>query len=471
MAISTNINTNIDDFKNRLNCEQNFDIVYRSLTICNRLSCLFFVDGFAKDGVMSKIITSFYAVTDENQMKDAHTFSKAAVPYGEVGLSHDPDAILTAILSGQSALFIDGFDQAILIDARTYPQRSTSEPDKDKVFRGSRDGFVETLVLNTALIRRRIRTPDLCVQHMAVGSESKTDVAVCYIRGKVDEQLLSKIVTKLKEAKVTALTMNQESISELLIRKKWYNPLPKFKFTERPDTTAAQLLEGDIAIVVDNSPSVLIVPSTIFHIMEEANDYYFPPLTGTYLRLTRMIIMILTLILTPTWILLTQFPDVLPDWLSFILVTDEIKVPLLLQLLILEISIDGMKLASLNTPNTLTTSLSIIGAIIVGDYAVKSGWFNPQALLYTAFVTLANYSQPGFELGYALKFMRIFLLILTGAFNIWGYSIGLVLIFILLVANKTMSGRCYLYPLIPFDWKVLKRHIFRAQLDSKNDSK
>ena len=214
---------------------------------------------------------------------------------------------------------------------------------------------------------------------------------------------------------------------------------------------------------------MLIVPSTIFHIMEEANDYYFPPLTGTYLRLTRMVIMVLTLLLTPTWILLVQFPEVLPDWLSFILVTDEIKVPLLLQLLILEFAIDGMKLASLNTPNTLTTSLSIIGAIIVGDYAVQSGWFNAQALLYTAFVTLANYSQPGFELGYALKFMRLFLLVLTGAFNIWGYSIGLVLIFIMLVANKTMSGRCYLYPLIPFDWKVLKRHIFRAQLDSENN--
>lgn len=469
MAISTNIFTNIDEFKGRLNCDKNFDIVYRTLTICNRTCALFFVDGFAKDGVMSRIITSFYAIKDENQMKDAHTFSKAAVPYGEVAILHDPDAIITAILSGQSALFVDGFDQAVLIDARTYPQRSTSEPDKDKVFRGSRDGFVETLVLNTALIRRRIRTPDLCVQHISVGSDSKTDLAICYIDGRVDTKLLDKVMSKLQDAKVSALTMNQESVSELLIRKKWYNPFPKFKFTERPDTTAAQLLEGDIAIVVDNSPSVLIVPSTIFHIMEEANDYYFPPLTGTYLRLTRMVIMVLTLLLTPTWILLVQFPEVLPDWLSFILVTDEIKVPLLLQLLILEFAIDGMKLASLNTPNTLTTSLSIIGAIIVGDYAVQSGWFNAQALLYTAFVTLANYSQPGFELGYALKFMRLFLLVLTGAFNIWGYSIGLVLIFIMLVANKTMSGRCYLYPLIPFDWKVLKRHIFRAQLDSENN--
>ena len=193
--------------------------------------------------------------------------SKSGIAYGEVDLEDQEEAIITAILSGQTALFVDGFDRAILIDVRTYPQRDSSEPDKDKVFRGSRDGFVETLVLNTALIRRRIRDPRLIVRHISVGKQSKTDVALCYMEDSVDPKLLKKILSRLEQVKVDALTMNQESMAEILVHRKWYNPLPKFKFTERPDTTAAHILEGEIAVVVDNSPAVLLIPSTIFSIM------------------------------------------------------------------------------------------------------------------------------------------------------------------------------------------------------------
>lgn len=466
MPVDTNINKTVEHYKKVLNTKQNFDIVYRTIQICSKTAAIFFVDGFAKDEQLSKILDTFYRVTDPALLKDAHTFSKSCISYGEVTLLSEEESIIVLLLAGQTALFVDGFDQAIMIDARTYPQRSTSEPDKDKVFRGSRDGFVETLVLNTALIRRRIRDTKLCVTHMEVGTESHTDIAVCYMSDRVDKKLLKLITDKLKNTTVKSLTMNQESVAELLVHRKWFNPFPKFKFTERPDTTAAQILEGDIAIVIDNSPSVLLLPSSIFSIMEEANDYYFPPLTGTYLKLTRAVVMIATVLLTPLWLLANQYPEFVPGWLQFILVTDEIQVPILAQLLILEFAIDGMKIASLNTPNMLTTSLSILAAIIVGDYAVQSGWFTPQALVYTAFVTLANYSQPGYELGYALKFMRLFLLILTGAFRIWGFAAGVIFMVILLLCSRTLSGKCYLYPLIPFNWKLIKRHLFRVSLNA-----
>lgn len=476
MSIDTNINKTIERYKKALNADINFDIVYRTITICNKTAAIFFVDGFCKDAQLGKILDTLYRITDSNLIKDAHTLSKSSISYGEVDLQDDEQAIITAILSGQTALFVDGFDRAILIDARTYPQRSSSEPDKDKVFRGSRDGFVETLVLNTALIRRRIRDPKLVIRHISVGSKSKTDVAVCYMNDVVDKKVLKKILNRLETVKVDALTMNQESMAEVLVHRKWYNPLPKFKYTERPDTTAAHILEGDIAVVVDNSPAVLLIPSTVFSIMEEANDYYFPPLIGSYLKITRALVMILTVVITPTWLLFNQYPDATPQWLQFVLVTDQTNVPLLLQVLILEFAIDGMKLASLNTPNMLTTSLSVLAAIIVGDYAVQSGWFTAQALLYTAFVALANFSQPGYELGYSLKFMRIFILIMTGLFGlfglgVWGYIIGIVGVVSLLLFSKTVSGRRYLYPLIPFDWKVLKRQLFRSSLLGKEDSK
>ena len=295
-------------------------------------------------------------------------------------------------------------------------------------------------------------------------------MALCYIKGRADDSLLNNIKKKLKNTSVESLTMNQESIAELLQPKQWRNPLPKFKFTERPDATAAHVLEGDIAIIVDNSPAVLIVPITIFSIMEEANDFYFPPVIGTYLKLTRALVMILTIFITPLWLLVIQNPQIVPEGLSFILTTDDTQVPLVIQLLILEIAIDGLNLASLNTPNMLVSSLSILAAIIVGDYAVESGWFSSQALLYTAFVSLSCFAQPGYELGYALKFMRMFLLILTGIFGLVGFIIGCVIATIIVLRTKTLSGKSYLYPLIPFDWKKFKHHLYRASLSEKQNN-
>lgn len=167
--------------------------------------------------------------------------------------------------------------------------------------------------------------------------------------------------------------------------------------------------------------------------MEEADDYYFPPLTGTYLRVSRMVISFLTLFLTPVWLLFMQNPDWIPSWLEFIRLSDEIHVALIFQLLILEFAIDGLRLAAVNTPSMLTTPLSVIAGIVLGEYSVKSGWFNSETMLYMAFVTVANYSQASYELGYALKFMRVFLLIITAFFNLWGFVLGTVLCFLALV--------------------------------------
>lgn len=266
---------------------------------------------------------------------------------------------------------------------------------------------------------------------------------------------------RIAQARVDALTMNQESLAELLVRKRWYNPFPKFKFTERPDAAAAQILEGDVVVLVDNSPAAIILPTTLFDVMEEANDYYFPPITGSYLRLVRFFTTFLTTFLTPVWLLLIQEPERVPGWLEFILMEEPAQVPPLLQLLILELAIDGLKLAALNTPNILTTSFSMIGAIILGDFAVQSGWFSAEVMLYMAVVAIANYNQPNLELGYALKFMRLILLVATGLLGLWGFVGGAALLFLVLVSNRTISGQCYLYPLVPFNGGELKKKLLR----------
>ena len=253
----------------------------------------------------------------------------------------------------------------------------------------------------------------------------------------------------------------------MLYKGKWINPFPKFKYTERPDAAAASLLDGKVLILIDNAPSAMILPATLLDIMEEADDYYFPPITGSYLRISRLIIAILTLFLTPLWLLLLEHPQWIPAGMEFIQVEGTIHIPVIWQLLFLEFAIDGLKLAAINTPNTLSTPLSVIAGIVVGEFAVQSGWFNSEAMLYMAFVAIANYTQSNFELGYALKFMRLMLLILTELFALPGFIAGILAVCFFIASNKTVSGNSYLYPLFPFSGRQLKRRVLKEQTREK----
>ena len=447
--------------------ETNFDIIHRVIRLGDTDACMYLIDGFCKDELMQKILQYLMELKAEDFPKDAHEMSKIAIPYVEVDLDDTWEKILGALLSGVFVLLLDGYEKAVLIDARTYPTRGVEEPDKDKVLRGSKDGFVETVVFNTALIRRRIRSTDLHMEMLNAGENSRTDIVLCYMESRVDPKLLTQIRERIRSIQVDALAMNQESLAECLYQRKWYNPFPKFKYTERPDTAAAQVLEGNLVILVDNSPSAMILPSSVFDIIEEADDYYFPPVTGTYLRLSRMLISLLSMLLTPTWLMLMQNTELIPHWLRFIRLSDPCNIPLIWQLLILEFAIDGLRLAAVNTPNMLTTPLSVIAGIVLGEYAVESGWFNSETMLYMAFVTIANYSQASFELGYAMKFMRIIILICTAIFNIWGFVIGIIFSFCAIIFNRTIAGKSYIYPLIPFHLNELKKRFLRGRLPHK----
>lgn len=464
--IMTCLADNMAYFQEKLNIQKSFDIICRMTMVADHKACFYFIDGFVKDELMEKLIEFFYSITPEDLPEDSAGLSRDAMPYVEVELLDGREEIEANILSGVLCLFIDGYDKCFAIDCRTYPMRSVAEPEKDKVLRGSKDGFVETVVFNTALIRRRIRDPHLVMEMQQAGSCSKTDIVLCYMEDRVDRAFLEEIRNRIQNLQVEALTMNQESLVECLYRRKWFNPFPKVKYTERPDATAASVLEGKIAILVDNSPAAIILPVSIFDIVEEADDFYFPPITGTYLRLNRLFIAILTLLLTPGWILLMQNPEWIPPAFDFIKVEGDIHIPLLFQLLILELGIDGLKLAAINTPNMLTTPLSVIAAIVMGEFAVKSGWFNSETMLYMAFVAVANYTQASYELGYALKFMRIILLVLTAAFNLYGFAAGILLTLLAISCNRTISGKSYLYPLIPFNEKQFARRIFRKRIKS-----
>ena len=443
-AVSKSVEENMNYLSTILPVKESFDIIQREMYIGGRKSSFYFIDGFSKDEAMLKIMDSFFHIQEADMPEDATGFAQKCVPYVEVDILGDFSDILKNMLSGVTCLFIDGYGACVAIDCRTYPARSVEEPDKDKSLRGSRDGFVETIVFNTAMMRRRIRDEHLVMEMKEVGKTTRTDVALCYMSDRVDQELLVNVRNRLEDVKSGDLRMSQQSLAEALYKRKWYNPFPKYKFTERPDTAVACLLEGKVILLVDNSPSALILPTSIFDMIEEANDYYFPPVTGIYLKVSRAIITILTVFLVPVFLLYIQNPQWIPEMLQFIAIQDAINIPIIFQILILELAIDGLRLAALNTPSMLSTPLSVIAGIVMGEFSVKSGWFNSEVMLYMAFVSVANYTQPNFELGYALKFMRLLLLVLTALFNLTGFVLGCVVVIICICVNKTLSGRNYL---------------------------
>lgn len=439
-----------------------YDLLKRKITIGDKNAVLYFINGFCDEDVMEKVIEVLTSVKSEDIPNDKENFITNIIPYIETSDESNEYNIITAILSGIVCLIVDGYESVFLIDAREYPARGVEEPEKYKVLRGSRDGFVETLVYNTALIRRRIRSPEYRCEITQIGECSRTDVAICYIEGRVDKEALNLIKDKLANAKIDALAMNQESLAECIYKGSWINPFPKFRYTERPDTVAASVINGQIAVLVDNSPAAMLLPTTVFDAIEEADDYYFSPLTGTYLRLARAFITIISILLTPLYLLYAVQPELLPNWLIFTKVSDELNIPIIWQLLMLEIGVDGLKLAAINTPNMLNTPLSLIAAIIIGEFTITTGWFVPQTLLYMAVVAIANFTHENYEFAYAIKFLRIILLILTAIFGLYGFIGGVIFTAVVIGMNKTITNTSYIYPLIPFDLKKFCRQFFRT---------
>ncbi|MBQ9802803.1 MAG: spore germination protein [Clostridia bacterium] len=457
---------NVALFERTLRVQENFDIIKKVLRIGEDEVTLFYIDGLIKDGAMQKLF--IYLLSLKQLPPTATDFLEKNMPYVECDVTSDVKLLQQMVLSGATALFGSTFGaEGMVIDARTYPARETAEPENDRVMRGPRDGFVETLVFNTALIRRRIRDTALTMHYTTMGKASKSDIVICYMKDRADPKLVRHVKDKISSIKTDALTMGHESLAETLIKSRWYNPFPKIRYTERPDVASAHLLEGSVIVLLDNSPAAMILPTAIFDFLQESSDFYLPPLTGTYLRFVRHAVLWLTLFMTPLWFLGVLNPEMVPEWLAFALPEERGKLPIYLQLLLTEFVIDGLRMASMNTPDMLANSLSVVGGLILGDFAVGVGWLIPEVILYMAFVAIANFTQTSFELGYALKFMRILLLTLIAFFNIWGFVIGVLLILLLILSNKTVNGtHSYLYPLIPFDLKALLSLFVRRKKQS-----
>jgi stage V sporulation protein AF len=466
VKLTKDIKQNRKILKQRLPIEKSFDVIGRELIIGEREAYLVFIDGFTKDDIMLWILEILQSLKEEDISTDAiSTLMKNKIGYIEVGNFSDIKQMESSVLAGAVALIIDGEDEGIIIDAREYPVRGPEEPDLEKVTRGSRDGMVETIIFNTALIRRRLRDPNLIYEIKSVGQRSQTDVVIAYIKDLVDDKLLKEIKDRIDRIDVGALIMAEKTLEELLIKKHWYNPLPQAKFTERPDVVAAHLMEGHIAILVDTSPSVMILPVTMFHFTQHAEDYYQNITVGTYIRWVRFLGMLSAFIVLPLWLLLVNNKEYIPQFLQFLGPKETSNIPLFVQFILLELGLDLLRISSIHTPNSLSTSLGIIGGLMLSEFAVKVGLFVPETVLYMALAGIGTFATPSVEFAMAIRIFRLVLVILTGLFNIYGFVVAVVIIFIITYTTSSFkNGKKYTWPLLPFEWKPLSHILFRKPI-------
>lgn len=473
MKLSKILEVNIKQAKNIFPIGLSFDLITREIFLGETKGYWIGINGFCKTEILQRIFSDLQnpTYTQNSRIEDISLFLSAKIGYAQASLVDDWDEIVRNVLSGPSVLLIDGFEQAILLDVRTYPTRGIDEPDTEKVTRGARDGFVETMLFNTNLIRRRVRSPGLTFEIRTVGTESKTDVAVAYMRGDVNASLLRTIMETLENLKVTSLTMGSKSLEELLVKKRWYNPLPSIFMTERPDVACSYLMEGHILIIVDNSPAVLVLPCTIFQFTQSPEDYYKSPVVGSYFRTVRFCCILISLLLMPVFLLITAYyPELTDEW--HLLHTENLTPQaLVFYVLAVEFSLDLFKYSAALSSSRFSGSLSIVGGLIIGDIAVRLNWASMEVLFYAAITLLTSLSLSSIEFGDGIRIYRFFLIFTTGLLGLWGFLGGLALVFCSILTTPTFQGMSYFWPLYPFHWNALKTLLVRFPTSAAQPSR
>jgi len=463
-AIHKKLERNIAYLQERLDLgKENFDLILKEMVVGGKKAAVLFVDGLSNNEVSVFVIRSLLGATREQIATGTiEKLMKEIIPFGETSPVEDLEEAIRQVLAGLMLLLVDGEQIGLLLDTRQYPARSPEEPDIEKITRGSRDGFVETMVFNIALIRRRIRDPQLRCEIINVGQRSVTDIAVMYMKDIANPQIVENIRARLTSINIDALPMAEKTVEEFITHTFW-NPFPVVRYTERPDVAANHLVEGHVIIVVDTSPSVMIVPVTFFHLLQHAEEFRQNPIIGTYVRWVRLIGIFISFMLIPVWLLVATEPRYLPEALKFIGPEEKTSIPIYLQFIFAHFGLDLVRMASIHTPSPFATALGLVGALLIGQIAVEVGFFVPEVLLYTGLVALGIFATPSWELSMANRVVLLLLILSTGIFGLPGLLGGLAVL-VLRIGTTRSFGFPYLWPLIPFNAKALLSIVVRRPI-------
>jgi stage V sporulation protein AF len=465
--LSHDFDENVQYMKKQLGVDISFDCIHLDLEYAGRRMALFMVDGFVKDDILHYLMKLLADLEPEQLDPDPLLrLMKTYIPYVEISKSDDLNQGIDWVLSGPTVLIVEGVPEIIQIDARTYPVRGPEEPDVERVVRGARDGFVETIIFNTALTRRRVRDRSLRMEYMSIGRRSKTDICISYIEDIADPHIVGRIKDSLKMIDTDGLPMGEKTVEEFICGRH-LNPYPLVRYTERPDTAAVHLFEGHVLVFVDGSPSVLITPTTFWHHLQHAEEYRQKPIVGAYLRFVRFLAVWISIFLLPLWYLFSVQKELLPINLSFIGPEEIGVVPLFLQFIIIELGMDMLRMATIHTPTSVSTGLGLVSAIVIGQVAIEVGLFVNEVVLYIAVAAIGTFATPTYELSLANRLLRLSLLALTALLGVPGYMAGFTLAILFFVSFKSFHIP-YLWPFIPFNYKAIRDVIFRIPMPLKN---
>lgn len=465
MKLTKDLNYNEEQFDQLLGIKNVFDIGKKELTICGMRNLLYSATFLVNAEEVTQILLNFFQTNYEYNDETYFNYIYQNLSCINVSASNNFDELVNAIFNGLVVFLINNSDKAIIIDLRKYPQRGLSEPDMEKVVRGSKEGFCENIAVNIGLIRRRIKTNDLVIQKREIGTYSKTLVSIIYLKEKVNQKALNECIKRLDQINVQELTMTDKALEELLTTRP-FSIYPMVRYTERPDTLVAHLYQGQFAILVDTSPSVMLGPTTFFDHLQAPEEYRQTPLSGTYLKLLRMIGIFVSFLLVPLWLCFVNQIDLNIPILNQVLTLEFSKANILFQVLMAEITIEMVRMASIHTPNSLSQSMGLIVGIILGGIAVNLGIVSETIVLLGALSAIGTYITPSYELALANKIVKLVLIIISYFFGLTGLIISLIGYIIYLATLKSFSMP-YFSPLIPFHFKKLIKELIRLPYRSE----
>ncbi len=465
--IAKEIDDNINYIKDYLGVGETFDVVFREFRVGRKRAASFSINGMTNDVVLSNVFEELTVYNQEDLT--INTMQKLfyhRATHSQAKLIENMNDAITSLLSGELLFFVDGESQVLVLDARSYPVRAPAESNIEKVTRGSRDSFVETIVFNTALIRRRLRDPNLRFEIVKVGTRSQCDIAVCYIKDITNPDLVETVKKRINNINIDGIPMAEKAIEEYIVGGSKWNPLPMVRYTERPDVATVHLLEGHVCLIVDTSPNIMILPTTFWHHVQHVEEYHQNVVVGSYLRLVRLAGVMLSLILPPLWLAMVFNQQLLPESLAFLGPRDPGIIPLGLQFILAEFGIELVRMATVHVPTAQSTSLGFIGAFMLGEFATKVGLFGNEIIFYTAVAAVGAFATPSMEFAMAMRLFRAGLIVLVMLFKLPGFAIGVTAVFLLLLTSRSF-GVPYLWPALPFNLGGMKDVLFRLPIPSK----
>ena len=437
----------------RLGYKINFDVVRKQVLYQGQPIVFYFLSSLVNQNAINEILENIH--------------KKNLIVNGSVDFEEDINIVESQINAGMLAILNYPGHKYLVVDTRSYPDRSVGEPESEKSVKGSHDGFTEHMLTNTALIRRRIKSRGFRAELMQIGELSKTYVNIYYIENRVNKRLYNEVKKKLKNIDIDSLTMTDRALAEILF-KQTFNVFPVVRFTERPDIASIHILKGYLVIMIDTSPGAIIVPTTFFELCQQPMEYHFSPIISSFGRLLRYFSIFIAIFLVPLWFLAASDPNIN---CPFLILNETIgRGELFIQILIVELFMSFIRLASFNTPGLLSTSMSLAATIILSEVAASIGLVNGEVVFYCALSSLAAFGIPSFEVSRAVTLWNFILVLSIGIFNKIGFIIMSFILFLTLVSIRNF-GSAYLYPFLPFSFQDLCKTIFRVSSDSKYTTK